>query len=422
MFAIADCNNFFVSCERVFRPDLAGKPVMVLSGNDGCVVARSNEVKALGIKMGVPLFQVKDLVEKHDITLFSSNFSLYGDLSDRVMHILEKYTSCLEQYSIDEAFLTFPDNIPVSQLTTLCRNIRREVLRGVGIPISLGIAPTRTLAKTASHFAKKHKGYKGVCAIFSDIQRRKALSLTPIGDVWGIGRKTRDRLLNYGINTALDFADKTETFVRQLLTKPGVMTWRELKGESCILFNDVAQKQSITRSRTFATAVNKLEDMEKHIADFCAACAVRLRAQHSVCQQMIVYAMPSRFRDEQHGAYIRALIQMPVATANSQEIITAALGALRKQFRDNGAYKSAGVILLAIAPDNSVQQSLFDTHDRTRENKLQQTIDTLNNTMGKNTIRWAVQLDNNNNTTFFHTDHLSPRYTTDINQIFTIKV
>lgn len=422
MFAVADCNNFFVSCERVFRPDLEGKPVMVLSGNDGCVIARSNEVKSLGIKMGVPLYQIKDLVEKHQITLFSSNFSLYGDLSSRVMSILSEHTIQLEQYSIDEAFLYFPDSMTDEAVEDKCRSIVRQVRRGVGIPISIGIAPTRTLAKMASHFAKKHKGYRGVCHISNDEQRRKALSLTTIGDVWGIGRKSRDKLLFYGINTALDFADKDEPFVRQLMNKPGVMTWRELRGESCVSVAELPEKQSITRSRTFAAPVNDVDDMQKYIADFCGSCASRLRHQRSVCRQMIVYAQSSRFRPEDSQAVIRALVQLPVATSNGAELTAAAMQCVRSQFKKGGNYKSAGVILLDIAPDTGVQQSLFDTRDRAKDKRLQQAIDQLNGTLGKNTVKLAVQMDSARDREYFHHEHLSPLYTTDIKQIFTIKV
>ncbi len=422
MFAIADCNNFFVSCERVFRPDLEGKPVMVLSGNDGCVIARSNEVKALGIKMGAPLYQVKDLVSQHQISLFSSNFSLYGDLSARVMNILSGYTIQLEQYSIDEAFLYFPDSMGIDAIRQRCRDALLTVRRGVGIPISIGIAPTRTLAKLASRFAKKYSGYHGVCVIADDLQRLKALELTGVGDIWGIGRKSRAKLQLYGVNTARQLAEKDESFVRQLMNKPGVMTWRELRGESCIVVAEPPEKQSITRSRTFASPLNDIDDMQKYVADFCDSCARKLRKQHSVCRQMIVYAQSSRFRPDERQAIIRALVQLPVPTSNGAELTAAAMRSVRAQFVVGGDYKSAGVILLDIAPDSGVQQSLFDERDRLKDQKLQSAIDHINDTLGKNTVKLAVRLNTEHENKYFHSQHLSPLYTTDINQIFTIKV
>jgi len=212
MFALADCNNFFVSCERVFRPDLEGKPVIVLSGNDGCVVSRSNEAKALGIKMGIPLYQIKPLVDKHHVTCFSSNFSLYGDLSDRVMAILRQHTSRFEQYSIDECFFNI-DHIPADQQKPYCENLVRHIRQGVGIPVSIGIASSKTLAKVASKYAKKFPGYHGVCEIRTDQQRLKALESFDIGDVWGIGRKAKAKLTAAGVTTALQFIERPASWL-----------------------------------------------------------------------------------------------------------------------------------------------------------------------------------------------------------------
>ncbi len=214
MYALADCNNFFVSCERVFRPDLWDKPVLVLSGNDGCVVSRSNEVKALGIKMGTPLYQIKDLVEKHHIACFSSNFSLYGDLSSRVMSLLRNHTTRFEQYSIDEGFITI-DHIPPKERKTYCEHIVREIYQGTGIPISMGIAPSKTLCKVASKYAKKFKGYHGACIIDSEGKRLKALEKFEIGDVWGIGRSANAKLTALGITTALQFSSQKNPTARK---------------------------------------------------------------------------------------------------------------------------------------------------------------------------------------------------------------
>ncbi|MCF0205845.1 MAG: Y-family DNA polymerase, partial [Bacteroidales bacterium] len=234
LFGLADCNNFFVSCERVFRPDLRNQPVVVLSNNDGCVISRSNEAKALGIKMGVPLFQITQEVGKHNIAVFSSNYRLYGDMSQRVMSLLSTYTPKLDQYSIDEAFLDFSNMGDYEYLHNYGKQIVADIYKGVGIPISLGIAPTKTLAKMASKFAKKYKGYENCCIIDNDEKREKALKLFDIADVFGIGRRTYDHLKKYGIRTAMDFVKLNGEWVKSAFSITGYRTWRELQGESCL--------------------------------------------------------------------------------------------------------------------------------------------------------------------------------------------
>ena len=250
-YALCDCNNFFVSCERVFRPDLEGKPVVVLSGNDGCVVSRSNEAKALGIKMGEPWFEVKRRIgdeamrREEMVTAFSSNFSLYGDLSSRVMSILAKHTPRLEQYSVDEAFLHC-DHMPVEELKAYYEQVVKQVRKWVGIPISIGIAPTKTLAKIASKYAKQYAGYNGVCIIDTEQKRQKALQGFAIEDVWGIGRQAQKKMAATSIKTAWDFAQQLPIFAKNLLHKPGLQTWQELNGTDCIDITDRPERQSIS--------------------------------------------------------------------------------------------------------------------------------------------------------------------------------
>ena len=268
MFALADCNNFFVSCERVFRPDLEGRPVVVLSGNDGCVVSRSNEAKALGIPMGAPLYQIKELVEKEGVVCFSSNFSLYGDLSDRVMSILRAHTTRFEQYSIDESFINI-DHVPEEEQKAYCEKLVRDIRKGVGIPISIGIASSKTLAKVASKYAKKYPGYHGVCEIRTEEQRIKALSQFEIGDVWGIGRRAKAKLTAAGVTTALQFTEKPATFARGLLNKPGLLTWQELRGQDVIDITELPMKQSITTSRTFALCAPTAHTKVRRAAGIC---------------------------------------------------------------------------------------------------------------------------------------------------------
>lgn len=420
MYALCDCNNFFVSCERVFRPDLWGKPVVVLSGNDGCVVARSNEVKALGIKMGVPLYQIRDLVEKHHITCFSSNFSLYGDLSSRVMSILRTHTTRFEQYSIDEAFISL-DHVPESERKAFCEQIVREIGQGIGIPVSMGIAPTKTLAKVASQYAKHYPGYHGVCAIDSEERRRKALQDFPVGDVWGIGRKARVKMEMAGISTALQFADKPEAFAQRLLHKPGMLTWRELNGVDSIDTSELLAKQSITTSRTFASPVTTQEVLEQQLANFCDACARKLRLQHSVCTQAIVFARTSRFRTDIIQDAIALTVNFPVATSDTREILGYILEAFRARFRQGVGYKQAGVILTRVMPETAVMEDLFDERDRQKEKRLQQSVDAIRERCGRGVIMLGTQLPlTGDDQQLYKQEHHSPHYTTDISQLLVI--
>lgn len=420
MYALADCNNFFVSCERVFRPDLRDKPVLVMSGNDGCVISRSNEVKELGIKMGVPMYQIRQEVSKFGITCFSSNFALYGDLSHRVMSLLGEQTTKLEQYSIDEAFMHI-EHITREEQKTRMEQVRKDILRGVGIPLSIGIAKTKTIAKIASKFAKQYAGYNGVCEIVTEAQRRRALQLFPVADVWGIGRQSQAKLSIAGIKTAWDLAEKSEEFVYNLLGKTGWQTWRELNGQDCIALGDLPQKQSITRSRTFAEPIQKREEMEKYIADFTSTCAEKLRQQHAVCKRMVVYAHTSRFRTDIPQKYIQRQVDMPVATSTTAELLSYALQALRSDWEEGILFKQAGVILTSISPDKQVEQDLFDTRNREKEEKLQHTIDRLSSQWGKATVQAGVQIGKQSNKPHLKTDYLSPCYSTNLHDIITVK-
>ena len=418
MFALADCNNFFVSCERVFRPDLEGKPVVVLSGNDGCVVSRSNEAKALGIKMGVPLYQIQGLVDKEGVICFSSNFSLYGDLSDRVMSIIRQHTSRFEQYSIDECFFNI-DHVPVDQQKAYCEKLVKAIRQGVGIPISIGIASSKTLAKVASKYAKKYAGYHGVCEIRTEEQRIKALSTFEIGDVWGIGRRAKAKLTTAGVTTALQFTEKPSSFARGLLNKPGLLTWQELRGQDVIDITELPMKQSITTSRTFANAITDQTLLEEQIANFCAHCARQLRMQKSVAQQLYVYAHTSAFRTDIEQHYLSELVTLPVATSNTQELISYALAAFRRAYRPGALYKKAGVVLLKIIPETAVVPDMFDTKDRDKDKRLQRVLDHIDDRHGKRAILLGSQMTSTQ--PVYKTEHKSPLYTTDLSDIITIK-
>lgn len=367
MFALVDCNNFFVSCERVFRPDLEGKAVVVLSNNDGCIVSRSNESKAMGIKMGTPFFKVKHFVEDGRLTAFSSNYALYGDLSDRVMSIFADAVPKIEIYSIDEAFLHM-EGIDIKDVPSLCRNLVIKVRKWVGIPVSIGVAPTKTLAKIASHFAKKYSGYRGVCMMDTEEKRLKALSLTPIDDVWGIGRRLAPKMLEWGVNTALDFTQRPKEWVKERLGVNGLRTWQELRGVPCVEEETDERRKSICTSRSFADMIDDEKELTLRVSDFAAVCAGKLRKENSAAQDVTAFLYTNRFREDLSQYFPSATIRLPVAASSTQEIVTAALKALRMIYRPGYMYKKAGVIVSGIVPDDQVQGTLFD-FDRDRREK-----------------------------------------------------
>ena len=420
-FGLADCNNFYCSCERVFRPDLRNKPVVVLSNNDGCIVARSEESKRLGIKMGEPYFKIKDLLEKNNVAVFSSNYILYGDMSRRVMSLLSSYFPKISIYSIDEAFIDLSEISDLGYLKELSHKAVKSINKGIGIPISLGIAPTKTLAKMASVYAKKHKGYNGVCIIDNDDKREKALRLFPIGDVWGIGRKHSKRLEYNGIKTAWDFTQMSEGWVRREMSVTGLRTWKELRGESCIADEDMPHKKSICTSRSFPNqGLDKLEDLEEAVANFAAMCSKKLREQHTVCQTICVFAYGSRFRDDLPQNYINEIINLDVPTNDMQEIVSLAVKALKRNWKTGTYYyKKAGVVVYNIAEDKVVQGSLFDTVDRDKQASLSKVVDEINMRNGLDTVRIAVQGYNNN--WHIKNEHISKQYTTNIKDIIVVK-
>ena len=449
MIGLADCNNFYCSCERVFRPDLIGKPVVVLSNNDGCVIARSEEAKALGYKMGDPFYQVKEKLEAEGVAIFSSNYTLYGSLSNRVMSMLSHYSPHIDQYSIDESFFDvdqsmaerfFQDNLKEndtflnneSLLHQYGARISADVLRAVGIPISIGIAETKTLAKIGSKFAKKYKGYQGCCLIDTDERRHKALSLFPIKDVWGIGRQISRKLDYMGIRTAAQFADKKESWVRSHFNITTVRTWKELNGESCISIEELPQKKSICTSRSFAgEGISDKNVVEEAVANFAVRCTEKLRRQGSVCQGITVFAWTSRFNENVPEYTIHDSLTLPIATNAQDEIVGAALAILRARYPKPIAdgrpdrtdlafhFKKAGVILWQISPDNPRQQDLFDPIDRTRQKALMEAIDAINRKNGYGTIRQAIQ---GTDCQFdLKREYMSKRFTTNINEILKVK-
>lgn len=420
-FGLADCNNFYCSCERVFHPDLRDKAVIVLSNNDGCVVARSEESKRLGIKMGVPFYQVKVLLERNKVAVFSSNYNLYGDMSRRVMSLLSSFFPKISVYSIDEAFIDLSEIDDMEYLVNISRNAVRAIYKGVGIPVSLGIAPTKTLAKMASVFAKKHKGYNGVCLIDTDEKREKALKLFPVSDVWGIGRKHSKRLEYNGVKTAWDFTQRSESWVRKEMSVTGLRTWKELRGESCIETEDLPYKKSICTSRSFPNqGLSRIEDVEEAVANFAAMCSKKLREQHTVCQSVVVFAYTSRFREDVPVNQICETVNFDVPTNDMQEIVSTVVKALRNSWRQGTYYyKKAGVIVYNISEDNAVQGSLFDTVDRDKQSAISRVVDEINLRNGHDTVRVAVQGYDNN--WHIKNEYISKQYTTNIKDIIIVK-
>lgn len=413
MFGLVDCNNFYASCERVFNPALNGKPIVVLSNNDGCVIARSNEAKSLGIKMGVPAYQIKELVNKHGVAVFSSNYTLYGDMSGRVMSMLTDLAPEIEIYSIDEAFLNLDG---IKELSTTGRQIVEKTTHGTGIPVSMGIAQTKTLAKVANKFAKKYKAYNQLCIIDTEEKRIKALKLTNIGDVWGIGRRQAAKLEKQEVKTAYDFTQLSGSWVRKNMTVVGERTWKELRGISCIDMESAPlAKKQICTSRSFGKMLTDIDTMAEAIATHASTCAKKLREQKSHAVSLMVFIHTNNFREDLPQYWKNTVIHLPVPTNDTQEIVHYALTGLKTIFRDGYQYKKAGVIITEIT--EGAQLGLFDSIDRDKREKLQQAVDKIN---GKHSQRVKLAVQGTDRDWKLKQEQLSGRYTTDMNQIINI--
>ena len=410
MFALADCNNFFASCERVFRPDLQGKPVIVLSNNDGCAIARSNEAKALGIKMGDPLFKIRGIVAKHNIAVFSGNMALYDDMSQRVRWVLEEFAPSIEVYSIDEAFLDLR-GMQNTDFDQYAKTISQRCWKMTSIPVSVGIAPTKTLAKVASKLCKQYPRLNGGCYMHRPQDIEKVLRKYPIEDVWGIGRRSAPRLKAMGIHSAFDFTMLNEEAVRKMLGITGVRTWKELQGTPCIEFEDGFEaKQSICVSRSFSSEIYDIKELEEQIANFASILAEKLRKQNSAASELCIFAYTNRFKENETQVYGNRLIRFDSPTDDQRTIITRAVSATRELFRRGVGYKKAGVIATKIIPIHSRMQSLFDDKESMeKEHRLTYVVDTVNKTFGKSTIKFAVQGSGRIKSS---SENQSPHYTT----------
>lgn len=419
MYALVDCNNFFVSCERVFRPQLEGKAVVVLSNNDGCVVARSNESKAMGIKMGVPFYQVRHYVDSGRLTACSSNYSLYGDISNRVMSILADTVPKIEIYSIDEAFLHL-DGIPQEKVPQMCRDLVRKIRKWVGVPVSIGVAPTKTLAKIASHFAKTYKGYRGVCMMDTDAKRMKALELTPVEDVWGIGRRFAPKLFSKGVRTAMDYVSRPREWVVSNFNINALRTWEELQGRKCVEEESNERRQSICTSRSFAEMLTDPKELALRVSDFAAMCAHKLREEDSVAAEVTTFMYTNRFREDLDQYFPSATIRLQVPANNSHEIVGAALKAFRTIYRDGYKYKKAGVIVSAITAADAIQPVLFDQNEelRQKQDRISRIMDTVNGS--GSLLRLATQREGHY-ADGIRSEYLSRLYSTSLDDIIEVK-
>lgn len=424
-FALSDCNNFYVSCERVFDPTLLGKPIIVLSSNDACVIARSNEAKALGIKMGEPLFQIKHLIKKNNVQVFSANFTLYGDMSSRVMTTLSSFSTGMEVYSVDEAFMFLPDTHPHINAkqelfyTAYAKYIRNEVKKNVGIPISIGIGQTKTLAKIANKLAKKKDD--GVFDITNHPKADEILASINVEDVWGIGYRYKKKLASKLIFNALQLKNADQKWIRKNLTIAGLRTVQELNGISCAGLTTEEPKDTICVSRAFGKNLSTLDELKIALSNHVTKAAEKLRNQKTICSNVMIFYCYQTYSDPERF-YKYSSTQLIIPTAYTPTLIMTAFNCLQKIYNNGYIYKKIGVILGDIIPEASMQLSTVGNvsiHDLEKQTKLIKTIDKINSKLGKKVLfasngfekNWAAKAQN-----------CSAKFTTDWNQILTIKI
>ncbi len=423
MFALVDCNNFYASCERVFNPSLVGRPVVVLSNNDGCVIARSEEARALGIGMGEPEFKCREMLERHGVAVFSSNYPLYGDMSSRVMTTLAGFASSIEVYSIDESFLDL-SGFGRFDLDRYGRDIRRTVRKHTGIPVGIGIAPTKTLAKIASRIAKKESRYDGVCLLRSDAEVRCALERTAVGDIWGIGRQRGRFLQANGILSAADFAAASSGWVRRHLHVTGARVQAELNGHSCLLLEEVRPaKKSICVSRSFGRTVTSKDALRQATATFAGRCALKLRREGLLCSMITVYAGTSRFNCHGERYWGTKTLALQEPSQDSIVLLAAAEKLIDAVFQPGYEYRKAGVVLAGLIPADAsgAALSLFPETSGLRDDRhrtLMQVMDSVNRRYGSGAIRLASE---DAEAWRPRQKRLSPRYTTRWREIIVVR-
>jgi DNA polymerase V len=418
MIALADCNNFYASCERVFRPKLNGKPVVVLSNNDGCVIARSNEAKALGIKMGEPAFKSRDIFKRNGIHVFSTNFALYGDFSNRVMSILSDSVPSIEIYSIDEAFMNFR-GIPKKEEFGI--ELREKVLQWTGIPISIGIAPTKTLSKVANSIAKKQRK-NGVCVLMDKNETLEYLKLFPVENLWGVGRRFSQMLQNNSIQNAYELTQKSDHWLQKHMSIVGLKMVKELRGEPCFdMVNGWRRKKSILTSRTFGHEIDNFKGLAQALSTYANMCAAKLRKEGSCAKTIHIMISTNPFKQHYRMNYKGSkTIILDTPTNDGLEIVSRCIDALRSIYRRDCIYKRAGVIVSDIVPQSQVQLTFFHQHaDIEKRQKLMTAVDKLNDGYGRMKVRFAI--NGFEKKWHLRQEKLSPCYTTRISDLLKIK-
>lgn len=409
-FGLLDCNNFYCSCERIFAPTLRDKPVAVLSNNDGCIISRSQEVKDLGIPMGAPAFKLRELIKQHAVQVFSSNYTLYGDISARVMNTLDELCPLVEVYSIDEAFLDL-SIFPMNELAPFARKVRATVRQWTKIPTCIGIAQTKTLAKVANMIAKKHPNHDGVFVIGDEATRLAALANFPVGDVWGIGVQSEKLLLSQGVTTALQFTQLNAQWVRSNMTITGYRLLMELCGISCVpMLEPRAISKNICSSRSFGQPQTEFDALRAAVSTFANTCGQKLREQKAAASVLSVFVQTNKHRPDQPQYATSKSIHLPTATNNSTELIRYALYVLKQIFKPGFIYAKAGVIVTGIMRADQVTVDMFDTADRPKLNQVSCVMDSINRQYGRNTIMFAAQKTHHKWQT--RAERKSPCYTT----------
>ncbi|EOG6905491.1 Y-family DNA polymerase [Flavobacterium psychrophilum] len=419
MFALVDCNNFYASCQRAFEPHLRNKPVVILSNNDGCVIARSNEAKALGIPMGAPAFEFKSLFEANKVFVYSSNYALYGDMSSRVMNILSKYSPEIEIYSIDEAFLKF-EGFELFDLQNIGLDMQRTVTKGTGIPVSIGFAPTKALAKVANKIAKKYpERTKSVYTIDNEEKRIKALKWTKIEDVWGIGRKHAKRLQAKNILNAYQFTLLSDEWVRKEMAVVGLRLKHELQGKPTLDLEQPKNKKMIATTRSFEKMYTKFEDISERVSTFTASCSEKLRKQNSHCNMIMVFVHTNYFRKDQPQYSRNIIINTDFPTNSTIDLNHYAQIGLKAIFKEGFHYKKAGVIVMGLTPNSETQLSLFNSSNP-KHQPLMSAMDRMNKKIGSNKVKFATQ--SLGRQWKMKQEKLSKSYTTRIDEIINIQL
>ncbi len=417
MYALVDGNNFYASCERVFRPDLRNKPIVILSNNDGVIIARSNEAKALGVQMGSPVFKSSEIIRKHNITVFSSNFPLYGDMSNRMMTILRTFSPDIEVYSIDEAFLKLT-GYELYNIQEYGEKIRKTIYKNIGIPTGIGIAPTKSLSKIANHIAKKFPKETNSVYIINDNEKRiKALKWTKVGDVWGIGRRHAKRLQAKGVNTAYDFTQLSDTWIKKYMSIIGLRLKKDLLGTPHIYLDDIKTKKSIATTRSFDYPYTEYNDLKERITTFAFSCAEKLRKEKQNSGSLMVFIHTNSFNKNEGQYYKNIIIKFAYHTNSSIDIVKYAIEGLKRIYKKGFRYKKAGVILMDFIPENPEQLVLFD-YKNPKHTKLMQVIDDINTKNGKHIVRLSGQ--DLKKTWKMKQENLSQKYTTCLAEIIEI--